>query len=58
MPELLCPASYLPIRPCVLQRPRREEVCQVLQNPRPVSLEEPMSEALAVEGLQLEPLLL
>ena len=49
---------HLPVWSCLLQRPRREKVSKVLQNPRAIALQEAMSEALAVERLQLQSLLL
>lgn len=47
-----------PVHTRHLQRARSQQLCQVLQDPGPVLVQEPMAEALRVHGLQLQPLLL
>lgn len=51
-------APHVPVWPRVLQRPGREEICEMLQDPRSVSLQETTPEALTVESLELKTLLL
>mmetsp|Transcript_31994 Transcript_31994/g.55644 ORF Transcript_31994/g.55644 Transcript_31994/m.55644 type:complete len:727 (-) Transcript_31994:661-2841(-) len=46
------------VRPRALQAARGEQLHQVLQDPRPVALEKPVPESLAVQCLELQALLL